>query len=274
MHVLTKIFVVFVSFLSVLLVSLTVAYASNAGTLVNKVEGLQSRVQGLNTELADANAQESVELGRIELQRDQQENLVREREQEILEIRGREADYNRRVAEAGQEIERLQAQITQFASAIQTQAKLVDQLTEETNRRRESELSLERQAIELQDRINDLESQLEVARAHEQQLKERIANMEQGEEGDDRLPPLPPTLFGNITSIQETNSGEQFVEVNLGSSDGLRVNHELRVVRDGQYVATIKIIRVDVNRAAGQIVSAARGMQIRVNDGVQSALTQ
>lgn len=278
MHVLTKIFVVFASFLSVLLVALTVAYASNSGELVSQVKALKDQCNTLSAQRALDNADRDKELREREMQRDEQAKLVREREAEILQLKTQIADISRSLAMIKLEKEQVDAKLTQLIATSSTQADLLDRLTEEVNRRREEGLALERRNIELQDEINDLNSQLDVAHAHESKLEEQVKSLSDQLAGNveqtsgENIPPVQ--VFGRIVSVETTRTGEIYVEVNLGSSDQLRKGHELRIVRGDEYIGTLSLQKVDVNRSVGKVVRLRRGMDVQVNDSVQSPMTQ
>lgn len=273
MHVLTKIFVVFVSFLSVLLVALTVAYASNAGILVQQVQSLEDQVKSLSSTAAVRNAERNRDELRIERELNETKQLVMARDRDISELREREAQLAREKAMVGQEIDRLEAQLSQLISTNQTQTRLIEQLSTEVNQRRETELALQSQNIELQDSINDLMSQAEVKEAQIRALQERIAQAEREvEDGGDGLRPVP-AVFGSVLAVRtpDAEAGDTYVEIDLGSSDQLVAGHELLVVRGGQYVGAIRIIRTDVNRSVGKVERLARDASgVREGDQVRT----
>jgi vacuolar-type H+-ATPase subunit I/STV1 len=259
-HVLTKIFVVFVSFLSVLLVALTVAYASNAGVLVQQVQSLEDQVKSLSSTAAVRNAERNRDELRIERELNDTKQLVMARDRDISELREREAQLSREKAMVAQEIDQLEAQLSQLISTNQTQTRLIEQLSTEVNQRRETELALQSQNIELQDSINDLMSQAEVKEAQIRALQERIAQAErEAEDGGEGLRPVP-AVFGSVLAIRtpDAEAGDTYVEIDLGSSDQLVAGHELLVVRGSQYVGAIRIIRTDVNRSVGKVERLAR----------------
>lgn len=271
MHVLTKIFVVFASFLSVLLVALTVAYASNAGKIVSEVEGLRTQNRALSQERALDNATRDESLRKVEVEREQLRDQVVERNRQILALQQQAANLRADLAEAKYQADLAESKLTQLAAANNTMAAVNERLTGEVERRREEQLALERRNIELQDQINDLRSQLDVAIALTRKQAEQIAALERGVEDEIGIATVPPVqVFGRVTKLERLQTGEVFVEINLGSKDRLREGHELHIVRQGDYIGTISLRKVDVNASSGKVVFLATGRDVRVEDTVQT----
>jgi nitrogen fixation protein FixH len=275
LHVLTKIFVVFASFLSVLLVALTVAYASNAGKIVSEVEGLRTQNRTLSQERAIDNASRDEALRMVEVEREALRSQVTTRTAEIIALRQEAANLRADLAEAEHDADVAESRLTQLAAANNTQAAVNERLTDEVSRRREEQLALERRSIELQDEINDLRSAYDVARSLNDKLIEQIAEMERGDAADAGTSTAPPVqVFGRVTRLNRLDSGDTYVEVDLGTSDQLRVGHELHVVRGSDYIGTILLRQVDVNAAVGVVTNLRSGYDIRVEDNVQSPVAR
>ncbi len=81
---------------------------------------------------------------------------------------------------------------------------------------------------------------------------------------DQRAPPI-------TTTVSEINR-EGLVEIGVGSHDGIRLNHELDVVREGRFLGRIRIVKVDKDQAIGQIVKDFYVSQIRAGDTVTTKL--
>jgi hypothetical protein len=58
----------------------------------------------------------------------------------------------------------------------------------------------------------------------------------------------------------------------VGTHDGIRLNHELDVVREGRFLGRIRIVNVEKDRAVGRIVRDYYVSQIRAGDTVTSKL--
>jgi hypothetical protein len=85
------------------------------------------------------------------------------------------------------------------------------------------------------------------------------------EDSPDRQPPPITTTVSAINS-------EGLVEIGVGTHDGVRLNHELDVVREGRFLGRIRIVNVEPDRAVGQIVRDYYVSQIRAGDTVTTKL--
>ena len=80
---------------------------------------------------------------------------------------------------------------------------------------------------------------------------------------------LPHKVDGKVKAV-----GKTYVEISLGSDDGLKVGHELDVIRDnGTYVGRIVIRNIKPDRAVGEVLKAYRQTPIKNNDRVVTKKT-
>lgn len=90
----------------------------------------------------------------------------------------------------------------------------------------------------------------------------------------------PPAVDGLVLSVREARDGTvQFVEISIGSDDGLLQGHTLSVYRSGllegekaKYLGQIEIVYLTPDRAVGTIVLAAKNGIIAKGDNVSSKL--
>jgi hypothetical protein len=90
----------------------------------------------------------------------------------------------------------------------------------------------------------------------------------------DKKPP-PPVVQGLVLETRRgKRSGSEFIEISLGSDDGLLEGHDLHVYRDkeGKYLGKITIIHIDPDRAVGTLVTNARNGSIQRGDNVKTKL--
>ncbi len=76
--------------------------------------------------------------------------------------------------------------------------------------------------------------------------------------------PTPTGFNGKILSVNEPNN---FVIINLGEEDGIRLGDRLSVYRDGKYIARIEVIQVRKNIAAADLKD--QWTRVRVGDVVR-----
>lgn len=91
----------------------------------------------------------------------------------------------------------------------------------------------------------------------------------------------PPAVEGVIINTKkDKRNGTRFVEVSLGSDDGLSKGHQLYVYRFGnkengnrpKYLGKIELVYVDPDTAVGTVIDAAKNGVIEKGDHVNSKL--
>jgi hypothetical protein len=91
----------------------------------------------------------------------------------------------------------------------------------------------------------------------------------------------PPAVEGLIINTKkDKQNGTKFVEVSLGSDDGLSKGHQLYVYRFGtkengnrpKYLGKIELVYVDPDKAVGTVIDAAKNGVIEKGDHVNSKL--
>ena len=91
----------------------------------------------------------------------------------------------------------------------------------------------------------------------------------------------PPAVEGLIINTKkDKRNGTRFVEVSLGSDDGLSKGHQLFVYRFGnetngnrpKYLGKIELVYVDPDKAVGTVIDAAKNGVIEKGDHVNSKL--
>lgn len=80
-----------------------------------------------------------------------------------------------------------------------------------------------------------------------------------------KLPDVPPLLDGVVYRVRS-----DFVELSLGSDDGIKVGHEVEVFRNNQYLGRAVIRKVDVDRAVGQLIKEYNRAPVQEGDRVQT----
>ncbi len=90
----------------------------------------------------------------------------------------------------------------------------------------------------------------------------------------------PPLVVGLILDTKKGNrKGSEFVEISLGSDDGLLKGHMMSVFRSGaqagqraKYLGEIKIVHITPDRAVGTVVDRAKNGTIERGDNVTTRL--
>jgi septal ring factor EnvC (AmiA/AmiB activator) len=287
LHILTKFLVVVAAILSVLLAGLAVAYTNNADRLVTELRAERTRAQNFEAQIADLTAQAGAERESYQSKISALESRVADLSGRVSRLQSERAQAIARVNELEQNQSLHSAQVDQFTSVAQTYAELNRAQGQELETLREKELEYARREIELSDRINDLAGQLEVSQETNRALQEQLAElrdqldrMGSGEalaqgNGAGRGYLSPPSNFrSRITAVRDDSAGNVLVQVAAGTSDRLREDMKLMIVRDGAWQANVILERVDQNEAVGRVDFVGRGdVEIAVGDVVLPAGT-
>lgn len=276
MHVLTKLFIVLVSLLAVAIVPLVAVHATNEGTFKSKwVEERGAAAAAANMYSAAKSewtaTQQNLEATIAQLQ-DQLNAAKKDADRKSADLRKAEAE----VAAA----KSMQAQInsnleimTRTGQANQT---MVASLVDEVRKLRTEVVSAQVQVVELDRTLAEVTVQLEVADAARKALQEEIQRLTEertamvatvetyrnmygpiagvavGAAGDVARIPADRDLTATVIGVDR--SGDRaLAEIDAGSRDGVKPGWTLMVGSDNQFVANLRIIRVDMNRATGVI---------------------
>ncbi len=287
MHVLTKIFIVLVSLLSILLVPLVVVYAHNEDSYKAKHESSSAQAAVANqnfqnAQLAHAQREADLDLQIRELM-SENESLARRRESATADIRGLQID----LAETRSQQAGIRADITTISSAVATGQDLIDSLLTEVRTMRSEALGAERRAVELDEALRDVSGQLGSAVAARRALQEELQQIKEEHarslqsiavyiEKYGRLDiqvaaSTTPTVNLDATVVSVRRGSEQtLAEINAGSRDGVREGWVMMIGRDGNFMGNLRIIAVDINRATGVVEledTSSRG-QVEAGDRV------
>ena len=85
---------------------------------------------------------------------------------------------------------------------------------------------------------------------------------------EDPLDRRPPPIEANVENINR----DGLVEVAVGTDDGIRVGHELDIVRNNRFIGRIKVVNAERDRAVGTIVPGYDNLQIRRGDTATTKL--
>lgn len=284
MHILTKILIAFGAMLSVALAGLTIAYSANAGVLRRGLESATAEVEALK-------AQVSLQASRIGMTAGEQsrlaEQLVAERDSLVAQIGTLQTERAK-----------LQDEIRtgQLASATATGQIASLQAANEAALKLQASLNAERQELakkladantrEARDvaRISELDRANTVleqeTRAMREQLAELRNTLEQsrgaGQASAGVSGPSRPFTAGQFfsTRIKQvlTDPTGELAVIDLGSAGGVRENMLLVIVRNGQFLANLRVIKADVNESVGRVDKLGKTVTIQADDQVVSKL--
>ncbi len=281
MHILTKVFAVLAAVMSLVLASLTIMYSVNAETVRSSYDNArlneQAAVQAFQTQ-QQLHSQETAALN-TELQATQRAVADLQSQIGSLQIENDRLLREKRTAEV--DSERVQGQVTQLGVAQETLSKIVDGYRDENKSLRDAELNFREQRLDLEDRIADQASQLQVLDATVRALREQLADAERRVEelrggrtvasaesaGTVRIAGRP--VRGRVESVQaDPTSGGTLVRVNIGSSDRMQANAVLSVFRGSTFVGEVTLTAVDLQASTGRVSLPVNGLSVQAGDEV------
>lgn len=284
MHTVTKVLVVFAAILCVVLSALTMAYAVNADRITADYQAESTR--RAQAELAATNdaARQRVELQTKEDQLSAANTQIAQLLTENRRLAGEKTELVSRAMRAETQQASVTDKISQLAATNQTQAKIIENYSNEVTSLRDNELRYRREQIQLSDRIADLSSQNEVLEQNTRALQEQLTAAQENQQATaagivsptarDTTPRVPSIqLDGRVTRVEKsTINGDTLAQINLGTNNQLRDNMRLFIVRGGQYLADIIIVKADQRESVGKIMTYGRAVDVRVDDKVTSTL--
>lgn len=268
MHVLTKIFIVLVSMLSVLLVPLVVAYAHNEANFKDKYVQADLSAASARDRLGEEQRTSQAALARKDLAlqaaNNAYNNLSKNFERALADVRKLESQL---VRNESLQVS-IEAKLAVLASSVQASQKLTDNLVGELRTVRSDAAADAKRVIDLDERLRDLDAQNEVniiaRRALQeelQQLREELATAVRDvssyqqkfgtliTSGAELSPPLGH-LDATVVNVRR-GQNQTLAVINAGTRDGIEKGWVMTVARGGSFLATLRIIKVDINRSTG-----------------------
>ncbi len=282
MHILTKVFIVFAAVLSVVLAALTMAYSINADTIAAKyadalreAETAKADGNAAVSQYSNANAilQDRIAELQNKLANAQQQNLTLSQENQSLLTAKTNAEHDAAA---------IKNQIGQSQETVRAMAAMIESLRNEITKLRTSEFSLRKASLDLEDRVNDLASQNEVYEQTIRALREQVAAAQRAAEStlagatgsgtNEPFEATGPVIHGTVTRVTtDPASGEELVEVDVGSNDRVAENMKLHVGRGNDtFVATLVVVRTDLQSSVARISLANDGLDVQPGDIVVS----
>jgi len=173
-HVLTKIFIVLVSMLSVLLVPLVVVYTHNENSFKSKYLAEQLQAATAKDTLAAAQSAWVAKENELNLTNRGLESSNGQLRSELDRAQGDNRQLESRLASTEGQQADFQSRLAMITRSIEEQQKINAALIDETSELRSQSLQRERQKVELDEALRDVTAQLEVAVAARRKLEEEL----------------------------------------------------------------------------------------------------
>lgn len=275
MSVLTKIFVVLVAILAVALVALVVPFVARTEDFKDQLEQAQGEVRTLKASLNNTQSQlAAAKANESKFFRDMAA-LKQSLEDRIAEQAAQLNDANAALTQERSKSAQASADLARLAIAEQAHAEITKSLQAELTLRRDELIETRKSFAEKSAESDRLQSDVDAAKrqlARNQEaltvLEERNAKLESnwirvpndvrmtitGAEATAEGAPYEPStaIRGQVTKVQKVDD-TTFVQINVGSADGVASNMKFYVHRGGQFLGTMVVTNVDTKAAAGRL---------------------
>lgn len=286
MHILTKVLVISAAVLSVFLAALTIAYATNAERITSQFQAERNLRIAAESALNGARAVSGEEQARLNAQIEQLNRDLAARTADMNRLEAASSTLQGEKAKALADYQSLQSKISELGETAKTQASLITSYRDEVTGLRKNELTYRQQALEMDDRLSDLESQREVLEQTVRALQEQLAEARTIQEATAQGTQLTsagkaaepfvssgPLVSGRIENVsKDAATGAMLAKINLGSNDQLRENQKLFVGRGGEFVANVVVLKTDLRSSIARIDTLGRAVEVREGDQVLSRL--
>lgn len=282
MSVLTKVLVTLLAFLSVALSMLVVSAFAQQQNWKASAEDWQQAAMTAQGQARTVSMNAALDKARALDRQKQDAQRLEDMKSELASASSLIAELERTVADSQSKLSVEQGQVTSSSEALKLVQTDLNREREFSAKQSRRNSELERANIDLTDRVKELTTNVEMARAQVRALQQQLAGSADsfrspgpsGLRSATQIPSVassveasipsisPPTLStvavpirGEVTSIQ----GE-LASISVGSADGVAHGMSFLIYRRGggtggrpRYLGTLKITRVDANQSAGQI---------------------
>lgn len=293
MNVLTKVFVVLMTILSVVLVSLVVPFVANT-------ENYKDQVAAAQAEADAARANATVAASRATASQTELNNQIDEQAKIIASLRATNSDVKNQLATTQGDLERTRADLVRTQSDIANLTASNKQLTDiqierekELTGRRDDTTKQAKQIIELEAAVNDqasatatLRRQLRLAQENLVKTQEELAKAnaiisnltpdqlaiaQGGSVSADGKGDIVanPAINAQVSDVRQAGD-VSLVQLNIGSSAGVRERMVFQIHREGQYIGTVAIMTVDEQASVGRVRLVKNGATIKAGDFARS----
>ncbi|MDP7070156.1 MAG: hypothetical protein QF561_02280 [Phycisphaerales bacterium] len=282
MHILTKIFVVLVSLLAVFMVPLVVVSTMNQEHW--RRDALEAAAQ-VSAVRAQQNTERQAFLAR-EAQLAEQLTAYSQQQQahvsDLEACRSARERIQARLIKAEADAASREGMNRSLTQSVTTAQELNSKLVADLETLRTRALTAERRRVELDERLAELDSQIQVAEAVQRALREENAQYKRDQRSLEAALSEYTARFGSIegevlaedegiapdrnleaTVLDIARSPERtLVEIDAGSRDGIQDGWVMTVGDGGTFIGRLRIIQVDLNRATGILTleSSGRGL--------------
>ncbi|MFO0834606.1 MAG: hypothetical protein U0638_06525 [Phycisphaerales bacterium] len=283
MHILTKVLVFVAAILAVFLSALTISYASNAQKITQSLSDAQIEVLSARASLAEQSTRQARWDSEKEEAVSRFAKAAADLQVELSQLRSENANLKAGKAQAEAARESIAGKIAELSELAKSQQTLLATFSGQLASARKSELDLRSQALGLESKLSDIQSQNEVLDSTVRALREQLAEAKriQDSGGAARTASAAgasePFVYtgeliqGRVEQITaDPSTGKTLAKINVGTNSNIRENMKLFVIRDGSFVANLIIEKTDLQWAIGRIDTLGRPVTVGQGDLVWS----
>lgn len=281
MHSVTKFLMAFAAVLSIFLSAMVIAYAANTDRILQDYGNEQAATKASQAALSAGVAQWTSDHVSLMGELDKIKALSQQKDTQLAELELERATLRNERAEAQRARDSFKARVDEFAEIIKTNQTMIDRYSQEVSELRRNELAFRTQKLETEERMTNLLSQVDVLQANNRALAEQMFDIQQkqlaggasntyggqisgGHESQVQI-------MGKVDSVQpDKASGKTLVQLNVGSNTGVTNGMIFRVVRGGEFIANVVVLRTDLAFSVAEVQILQKDIQ--VGDGVQTKL--
>jgi len=282
-HVVTKILLVFCAVLSLLLSALTMAYAANASEIRAGYRAMELEKIAAQAARDDLSSQWQQQVAKWETDINTAVAGVNALKNENSLLQAQRTELRTQLEQAKAEAAAAANRIVDLAGTANTLADLNKVQRDEVAKLRDDMVKFSRRESELLDRINDMESQLEVtvqnSRALQEQLKEAQLALQTAQggggvtaSGDQPFEHVGAPIYARVTDVFKSPNQEDMVTISEGSNRNIKPNMIMNITRGDRFLAKLVIMSVEPNRAVGRVDKLGKDVTVMAEDRVLSTL--
>lgn len=275
MSILTRVFVLLLSILSIALSAFVIAaFAQQENWRVSAMDWRGAALAAQAKERA-ASSNAALEQQRSLARRSQDQQTISELQAQLQTKETEVAESERKLAEAQNSLAIEQAQVTSGTENSKVILAALNHEKEFASKLATRNSELERRNVDLNDRVQEMTTSLTMARSMVRALKQQIESMgmARGSSTDESQIPgglgivesnTPSVESPSVTSgmtapirAEVTSVKGDLASISVGNADGVAPGMRFLIYRAGgdrpEYLATLRITRVDANESAGEI---------------------
>lgn len=271
MSPLTKAFVVLVTLLSILLVTLVVPFVAQVDSLTAERNAAKDQAKASEATIDQLRADLVTARETIAAKDTAQNTSQNQLESKVQELAGQNTSLQAQLAQSKADAQSMQATLEALSVNDQTKTQLLEDYVASIANLQAKLVGRTTENTELVDRNNALENQVgQLTRSVNRLREANIALAEAAAGGgvaagagaQSPVPAGGEPIYGKITAMKQVPGGKSLVQINLGTSDGIVPRQRFVAYRGkDELIGTLEVKSVDESVAVAVVVSEQKPVQ-------------